>query len=433
MRFTTQFKRYLLMQDVEIGILHTGNAIAFPAFFVTLVWMRIFLITSKLKFEDNGSPIGGSVVDLHLKAKGLVELGHEVFVVTAFSNEDRIPCTVPYTVFERRIRRRGLLALQFGIHAILKEFENRSDVFYIDGHMFLYGGGAYRLLGGKIPVVGFFNIRLNLWGDVSGNIEHPSLWKRGKKILRYAIERVIGVPVANHLDALIFNTPHVQKMYRDFGIGRNKPNVVIQDFIETRKLTNRFGITKESMEEHQEKPQQLSLLATGRMLPEKGFELLLRALAKVKDRNRYRLLLSGGGPDKERLQALAKGLGLSETVSFPGWVEKEKLYEFFKEAHIFIFPKWWIEYGSAVLTEAMAFGLPSVIPGGGALEWLTNGSALTFKNDDIDELAGQIERLGEHATLRIELAGKALARAEALDAKALAKRLEEVLMKIVRS
>ncbi len=401
-------------------------------FYYMMVVMRIFLITSKLKFEDNGSPIGGSVVDLHLKAKGLGELGHEVCVVTAFSNEDRIPCPLPYAVFERRIKKRGLLGLQFGIYSILREFSNRADVFYIDGHMFLYGGGAYRLLGGKVPVVAFSNVRLNLWADASGNALRPPFLKRVKKSVRYFIERWIGVPIANHLDAFIFNTPQVQKLYHDFGVGTKKPNTVIEDFIATREIMERFNITAEGVRAHQEKTERITLLATGRMLPEKGFELLVHALAKVKDRKNFKVILSGGGPDKERLLTLTKELGLSETIEFPGWVEKEKLYEFFKGAYVFVFPRWWIEYGSAVLTEAMAFGLPSIIPGGGALEWLTAGSALTFQNENVNELATQIETLIENKSFRLELAERALKRANDLDYLKLSTRLERTMISVAR-
>ncbi|HCB35317.1 MAG TPA: hypothetical protein DEP25_01610, partial [Candidatus Taylorbacteria bacterium] len=336
--------------------------------------VKIILITSKLKFEDTGAPIGGSVVDLHLKAKGLVELGHKVTVVTAFSNENRIPCAVPYAVFERNIKGRGLLGIQLGVHTILKEFSKDADVFYMDGHMFLYGAGAYRLLGGKVPAVGFFNVRLNAWADASGNAARPSILKRVKKSMRYVIEHFIGVPIANHLDAFIFNTPQVQRMYHNFGIGKDKPNAVIEDFIETRGIIERFGVTASSVEKHQKTALRISLLATGRMLPEKGFDILIRALSNVRNRQNYRLILSGGGEEKERLEKLTKELGLSETIFFSGWVEKEKLYQFFKEAHVFIFPKWWIEYGSAGLTEAFAFGLPSIISGGGALEWFAKNS-----------------------------------------------------------
>lgn len=392
--------------------------------------MRIVLITSKLKFEDNGSPIGGSVVDLHLKTKGLLELGHDVSVVTAFKEVNYIPCQLPYRVFERRIWSRGLLGLQFGIHSILREFQDKADVFYIDGHMFLYGGGAYRMLGGKIPVIGFFNVRLNSWADASGNVARPPLRRRLKKKIRLFLERYIGAPIANYLDAFIFNTPHVQKLYHDFGIGKTKPNAVIEDFIATREIMSRFSITREGIWIHQRNASRFVVFSTGRMIPEKGFDLLLRAFSQVKDKDKYKIILSGDGPDKERLERLAREIGLSETIEFPGWVEKDQIYKFFKTAHVFIFPKWWIEYGSAVLTEAMAFGLPSIIPGGGALEWLTAGSALTFTNDSVEELAKRIDELGKNAKLRTELAEKALARAEELDYLKLSTQLEKVAVSV---
>src|SRR3989344_2722217 len=388
--------------------------------------MRIFLITSKLNFEENGSPVGGSVVDLHLKARGLSELGHDVSVVTAFSESNKLFAPLPYAVIERRIPRRGLVGLQRGVYALLREFETKADAFYLDGHMFLYGGGAYRMLGGNVPVTGFFNIRLNSWADTSGNVVRPSLYRRVKKNVRFFLEKVCGTPVANHLDAFIFNTPHVQKLYRDFGVGEPGRSVVIQDFIATEELGKRFGITAENVRQHQEKAQPVVLLATGRMIPEKGFELLLRAFAGVKEKQKYKVGLSGGGPDKERLEKLSDELGIAPYVHFPGWVPREELYGVFAEAHVFIFPRWWIEYGSAVLTEAMGFGLPSIIPGRGALEWLTAGSALTFHNENVEELCMRIEAFG-NTQCRQTHAQKSLSQGKALDYNILVLRLEEML------
>lgn len=388
------------------------------------------LITSKLNFEENGSPVGGSVVDLHLKAKGLTELGHTVSVVTAFSNEDHLHGALPYRVFERCIKKRGLLGLQFGVYSILREFESNADAFYLDGHMFLYGAGAYRLFGGGVPVVGFFNIRLNVWADTGGNVLCPSLYRRAKKKVRFFVERILGVPIANHLDAFIFNTPHVQKLYYDFGAGIGKKNVVIQDFVATRELTRTYGISMETIEKQQRTAPPLILFATGRMIPEKGFDLIIRALASLAHKENYRLILSGGGPDKERLEGLALKLGLGKLVEFPGWVPRTRLYEFLTRVHVFIFPKWWIEYGSALLTEVMAFGLPSIIPGGGALEWLTDGSALTFPDAQVGDLAKCIVDLQKDYVLRMRLGTRILARARDLDYLKLSKRLEEVLVSV---
>lgn len=392
--------------------------------------MRIVLITSKLNFEPDGSPVGGSVVDLHLKAKGLSELWHDITVVTAFSDADRIPCALPYKVFERRILSRTLIGLQRGVYALLKEFEHNADIFYIDGHMFLYGGGAYRMRGGKVPVVGFFNIRLNAWADTGGTMIRPSLYRRAKKKVRFFLEQTFGAPIANHLDAYIFNTPQVQKLYHDFGVGKKGQHAVIPDFVATKELGNRFSVSADGVRAHQETAEPIILIATGRMIPEKGFDMLLQAFARVTDKQKYRVLLSGGGPERERLEKLSDDLGVRPFVEFPGWVPREALYRFFAKAHIFVFPKWWIEYGSAVLTEAMAFGLPSIIPGGGALEWLTVGSALTFSNDSVDELTKHIETLGRDGALRVRLGEKALARATKLDYLKLATQLEQVVVSV---
>src|SRR6202011_6175728 len=61
--------------------------------------------------------------------------------------------------------------------------------------------------------------------------------------------------------------------------------------------------------------------SVGVLSPDKGHELLIRALALL--RNEYRgcrLLLAGDGPSRPMLEALAKELGLSEAVIFADFV-----------------------------------------------------------------------------------------------------------------
>lgn len=396
-----------------------------------MVIVRIILITSKLNFEQDGSPVGGSVVDLHFKALGLHELGHEVSVVTAFLEADRIPCTLPYRVFRRRIRGRGLIGLQRGVYALLKEFENAADVFYVDGHMFLYGAGAYRALRGRTPVVAFFNVRLNLWADVSMMPARLSPYRLVKKRLRSLCERMCGRALTRRLDACIFNTPQLEKLYLDFGFARKARRSIIEDFVATAALSKMYGVTPTTVQALQKDAPPLQVLATGRMIPEKGFDLVLRAFARVQKRSAYALTLSGDGPEKERLERLANELGLRSSVSFPGWIPAKELRRQLARTHIFIFPKWWLEYGSAILTEVMAFGVPSLVPRGGALEWLSDGSALAFAYNDERELAAQWECLGADERLRIRLGERALQRAHELDYTELSARLEHVLAECV--
>jgi len=383
--------------------------------------MNVIFLTSKLNFKT----AGGSVMDLHLKARGIADLGHKVTVITAFSRANALTEPLPYAHIEEKVTSRGLIGIQYGALRILQKYAARADVIYIDGQIFLYGGGMYRLFGGKVPVVAFFNTRLNAWADTHGNTR-PSVLKRIKMAVRRFIEHRIGVPIASNIDAYIFNTPMVLKLYLDWGFQKEKSSV-IEDFVDMRGIVQQNHITKEQIKVHQRNQHVITFFSTGRMLKEKGFELIVRAFATISNKDRYRVVITGSGPDKERIEALTKELGLSDFITFPGWVDKDTLSRYFLDSHIFIFPKWWLEYGSALLTEALAFGLPCIIPGGGALEWLTEGSAATFKPDDFEDLATKMKRLADDEKLRSNLAQKSLARVETLDYRVLCKRLEHVL------
>ncbi len=389
--------------------------------------MRIVLLTSKLNFKT----AGGSVMDLHLKAKGLADAGHEVTVVTAFSKANIISDPLPYHLIEENASSRGLLDIQYHAWRILRKYAPQADVIYVDGHIFIYGAGLYRMLGGSVPVAAFFNVRLNCWGDTSGNQTPRSAYRLLKKGLRIAVEWLIGRPLANAVDAFIFNTPQVEKLYLDWGFKREQ-STVIEDFVDMQTIIHTNRITAENIAVHQQSPKVITLFTTGRMLREKGFDIVLNAFALLEGKDRYRLIVCGGGPDKDRIVELAQTLDIDAWVSFPGWVTKDELADFFKKAHIFIFPKWWIEYGSALLTEALAFGMPCIIPGGGALEWLTEGRQSVFHHDSPRELADRISELGVSDALRIRNATSAFERAQTLDCQILTVKLLRVINSITQ-
>lgn len=391
--------------------------------------MRITLITSKLNFKT----AGGSVFDLHLKAEGLKRLGHDVTVITVFSQNNIIEEPLSYKVQEENILARGLLGIQKGGVKILRKYERETDAYYIDGQIFIYAAGWYRMTGGKTPIISFFNTRINCMGDTQ-NVGTKKSWviKEIKRKLRYILERCLGTIIANQADYFIINTPHLQNIYKNFGLVIEK-SAVIEDFVDTTTIINEHGITEERIIKNQERAEKINLFTTGRMIHEKGFDLVIKAFSGLREKEKYNLTICGSGPDEERLKKMVEDLGLIDHVAFPGWVTKEELNSYFLDAHVFIFPKWWIEYGSVLLTEAMAFGLPSVVPAGGALAWLTKNSALTFESDNVLDMVFQIEKLAHDISLRIQLGKNGLARAKDLDSKELTKRLEQILISVSKS
>ena len=87
----------------------------------------------------------------------------------------------------------------------------------------------------------------------------------------------------------------------------------------------------------------------------------------------------------------------------PGWVTRKQIFESFKRADIFILPRWRTDLTMMALMDALTFGIPSIVPKGGGMEWVAGKSALCFKDKDTDDLAEKIEKLGNDYNLREEL------------------------------
>jgi phosphatidylinositol alpha-1,6-mannosyltransferase len=107
------------------------------------------------------------------------------------------------------------------------------------------------------------------------------------------------------------------------------------------------------------------LLTVTRLYPYKGVDRMLEALpAILRAVPNTKYLVAGTGPDQERLQQLAKGLGLERQVSFLGAVSLSKIVELYNVADLFVMlsrealPD--VEGFGLVFLEAAACGLPSL-------------------------------------------------------------------------
>lgn len=95
--------------------------------------------------------------------------------------------------------------------------------------------------------------------------------------------------------------------------------------------------------------------AVGRLVPQKGFDLLLEELAKLPKTINWQCLIAGTGRQAEGLKQLAEYLGLAEKVFFVGHVAD--MPKFLGELDIFIMPSRWEGLGLVAL-EAGAAGRP---------------------------------------------------------------------------
>ncbi|WP_237216632.1 glycosyltransferase family 4 protein [Falsiroseomonas oryziterrae] len=111
-----------------------------------------------------------------------------------------------------------------------------------------------------------------------------------------------------------------------------------------------------------------AILSVGALVPRKGHDVLVRALATLPDLD-WRLTVVGGARDVAHahgLQALAEELGVAQRVDFAGEVDGAVLEAMWQGADVFALASHWEGYGMAV-AEALARGLPVAVTAGGAL------------------------------------------------------------------
>jgi glycosyltransferase involved in cell wall biosynthesis len=128
-------------------------------------------------------------------------------------------------------------------------------------------------------------------------------------------------------------------------------------------------------------------------VPEKRQRLLLGAIADLREQfPQCVLLLAGEGPERAKLQEIARQLRLDDVVKSPGFVaDIESLYA---ATDLFVFPSFEEPLGSSLLS-AMAYGLPVVaVTGGGVPEVVEDcRTGLLVKLTDTRVLPGAIARL----------------------------------------
>lgn len=127
------------------------------------------------------------------------------------------------------------------------------------------------------------------------------------------------------------------------------------------------------------------ILSVGRLVPYKGFELLIES-AKYLDKSIV-IAIVGSGPLRSKLQDKIDGLGLNGSVRLLGRQGEMQLHELYKVATLFCLPS--IERSEAfglVLAEAMCYGLPIVAANilGSGVPWV-NQHGVTGINVEVGE------------------------------------------------
>jgi len=153
------------------------------------------------------------------------------------------------------------------------------------------------------------------------------------------------------------------------------------------------------------------VVSVGRLVYYKGFEYLIRAMARVDGK----LLIVGTGPLRQTLQELARSLNVAEKVVFLGQISDQELIACYHAADVFALASTArSEAFGLVQVEAMAAGLPVVntkLDSGVPFVSLHEQTGLTVPPCDSEALAVAINRLLNNPDLRRSLGEAARQRA----------------------
>ena len=150
-----------------------------------------------------------------------------------------------------------------------------------------------------------------------------------------------------------------------------------------------------------------NIISVGALVPRKGHDVLLRALARLFDLDWHLAIV--GSPERDpvharALAALAEERGIAGRVAFAGELTDAALEALWREADIFALATHWEGYGMAI-AEALKRGLPVVVSGGGAAGSLVppEAGAVCQPGDHVN-LSKALRRLIFDATLRHNVA-----------------------------
>ena len=142
------------------------------------------------------------------------------------------------------------------------------------------------------------------------------------------------------------------------------------------------------------KPEEKIVFFVGRMVPEKGVQVLIEAVPEILPAyNDVKFVIVGGG-EKSHLVRRAEELGISSHVFFTGYVDDDTLLKLYKVADVAVYPSLYEPFGIVAL-EAMAAQVPVVVSDvGGLREVVDHGvTGLTAWADNPDSLAWAILRV----------------------------------------
>lgn len=221
-------------------------------------------------------------------------------------------------------------------------------------------------------------------------------FQRSKKHGRIGRLHKLQVKVCKGADVVITPSNYIANMVKNWGIPEEKIRVIYNgvDFkpleISKEEARKKIGIAGNI------------LLSIGRLIPLKGFKMLIKIMPKLFEINQFfRLVIIGDGPEKKTLELIVKNMHLENKVYLVGSKSREELATFLAAADIFVLNTAQEGFSHQIL-EAMTAGVPVITTAvGGNKEVIRQGeNGFMIKYNDEFNLVEAIKTVWQTEELR---------------------------------
>lgn len=362
------------------------------------------------------SPIRGSEPGVGWNWAREMSKYHEVWVVTRKSNKEEIEnnflnenikfiyLSVPFFNFLEKYTNKKSIHMYYALwqnyilmhikkihkiekfdlihHVTYNEFRNPGKLWRIDAP-FVLGpiGGAQQI---EKPLLNACEIKKNIvFEKIRAYINN---YYRNSLNVKKALKKSSKIIVANN----------DTRNYLNLNLNDDKVEVILETGIKEENMN--YIIRKNN--------DKIKILWVGNLIYIKGFKLLIEAFNKIKNKDKYEIIVIGDGNMKSRYVEVIKSYNLENYINFKGKLSYDETLKQYKRADIFVFTSLRDTSGNVVL-EAMSNCLPIIaLNHHGCADMLTDDCAIKIdiksESQVIVDLKNAIIQLGNNYNERID-------------------------------
>lgn len=249
--------------------------------------------------------------------------------------------------------------------------------------------------------------------------------------LKTVVRRYL-VKFCSYCDLVLAPSQHLADFLAGIGVGR--PLEILPTGVEPRE-----GVAVQAPRASRRDGKAFVMAVVGRLGKEKNVQLALKTIVELTsdrppgERNRWRLLIIGAGPESQHLSRLAVELGIKSLVTFLGEMPRERVFATLRVADCLLFPST-VETQGLVMLEAMSVGLPVVAAESpAATELITDGVEGFVAPPDPEGMAAAARRLAADRELVTRMSRAAEARCAAFRPAILAMKLDGMYRRLLKT